>query len=194
MQPWIQESENQDYVEAIEEGKIVKVPKNYAILEGLPILRKYAPPKVQEKEKQEETPHLLFDDFRKPLKPKSQVLLELIENFHWQISKKRRELGLTRRQLAKKTGEPDYHIKMLENGILPKDDFVIVNKIQSALNLNLRKDQKDFSQSPRSLIKDEPKQEKARQKEITKERNENKSQTQDQELKNLAGSDIEIIE
>ena len=194
MQPWIPELENQDYVEAIEEGKIVKVTEEYAKLEGLPILRRYTPQKVQEKKKQEKTTYLLFDDFRKPLKPKSQVLLELIENFHWQISKKRREFGLTRRQLAQKINEPEYYIKMLENGILPKDDFVIINKIQSALNINLRKDQKDFSQSPRSLIKDEPKQEKSRQKEITKEKDENKLQTNDKELNDLTGSDVEIIE
>ena len=119
MQPWIPELENQDYVEAIEEGKIVKVTEEYAKLEGLPILRRYTPQKVQEKKKQEKTTYLLFDDFRKPLKPKSQVLLELIENFHWQISKKRREFGLTRRQLAQKINEPEYYIKMLENEFGP---------------------------------------------------------------------------
>ncbi len=152
MQQWYSESDD-GLVDAIEEGRIVRVPELYAKKEGLTILRRPRIEKqsMQKKQKQEE-PYLSFDDFRKPLKQKSQVLSELMENFHWEIKKKRRQLGITRRKIAEEIGEPEYALKLVESGILPKDDFVIINKLQDYLKLNLRKDKKDFEQSARSLI------------------------------------------
>ncbi len=174
----------EDFVDAIEEGKIVKVTEEYARLEGLPIIRRYSPViQTDKKKKQEEIPYISLDDLRKPLKPKSQVLSELVENFQWQISKKRRELGITRRQLAQKISEPEYHIKMIENGILPKDDFVIINKIQSVMNINLRRDKKDFSQPARSLLQDK----------LEKEGVDKQEKKSPQEGSFL-GSDIQIID
>ena len=152
MQQWYSESDD-GLVDAIEEGRIVRVPELYAKKEGLTILRRPRIEKqsMQKKQKQEE-PYLSFDDFRKPLRQKSQVLSELMENFHWEIKKKRRQLGITRRKIAEEIGEPEYALKLIESGILPKDDFVIINKLQDYLKLNLRKDKKDFEQSARSLI------------------------------------------
>lgn len=156
MEIWNPESDN-NLVDAIEEGKIVKVTEEYARLECLPILRKQTPKiHISKKKQKEDEPRLSFDDFRKPLNwRKSQVLSELMENFHWQISKRRRQLGLARRQLAQRINESEYHIKMIENGTLPKDDFVIINKLQIFLGINLRKDKKDFNKPARSLIKEE---------------------------------------
>ena len=71
----------------------------------------------------------------------------------------------------------------MENGVLPREDFVIVNKLQNFFNFNLRKDKKDFAQSPRSLIN--PKQ----------ENTELKADKSDSEIKTkMSGSDIELIE
>src|SRR3989338_3282633 len=157
MEPWQSTSES-NLVEAIEEGRIVKVSEDYAKREGLPILRKQQPkiPKPAQKKDSEEK-RLFIDDLRKPLKAlKSQVMTELVDNFQWEIAKKRRQLAITRKQLAASISEPEYVLKLLENGILPKDDFVIINKLQAKLNLNLRKDKKDFIQPARNLI-EEPK-------------------------------------
>ncbi len=188
MEPWHAEAQS-DLVDVIEEGKIVRVPESYAKKEGLPILRKTIIKKQPiKKRKDEEEARITFEDLRKPLNwKKSQVVAELVENFHWLITKKRKECNLTRRQLAKAIEESENNIKLIENGILPRNDFVILNKIQSVLNINLRRDKKDFSQSPRSLIIDEK--EKAG---TSKQDKLEKKDSSDKEA--LAGSDIEIIE
>ena len=151
METWNPES-GTDIVEAIEEGKIVRVTESYARIEGLTIIRKPITKKPQKKNS-EEDPRLTFEDFRKPLNwQKNQVVSELAENFQWEIAKKRKERGLTRRQFAKAIDETESNIKLLENGILPRNDFIIINKIQAFFNVNLRKDRKDFTQSPRDML------------------------------------------
>ena len=75
---------------------------------------------------------------------KNNVLKELIDNFQWEIAKARRAKNLSRLQLANVLGVPEQHIKMLENGDLPSDDFVLLTKLQNYLGINLRKDGKSF--------------------------------------------------
>jgi ribosome-binding protein aMBF1 (putative translation factor) len=141
-------------VDAIEEGKIVRVTEDYAIREGLPILRRkeisfFGSPDrraARELEKREVKRVSVFDMFRRPLHQKSNdVAASLIDNFHWVISKKRREMNITRKQLADKMGVSELDIKMIENGVLPSDDYVLINKIQQLFRINLRKDGKDFN-------------------------------------------------
>ena len=116
----------------------------------------------------------------------SQVLSELVDNFQWHIIKKRRALGLTRKRLAEKLGETENTIKLLENGVLPREDFVIINKLQNFFSFNIRKDKKDFAHSPRSLIKEQKQEDKESQ---------IKSQKSDAETKTkMLGNDIELIE
>ena len=73
------------------------------------------------------------------------MILELIPNFNWEIAKARRTKGLTRKHLGRLVNADEDSIKLLENGLLPSPDFILINKIQTALNLNLRKDKKDFN-------------------------------------------------
>jgi len=153
-------------VDAIENGKIVRVNESYAKAEGLLILRKQ---KQNSAQLQTQTTNLLrkekeeslfgIDTFRRSLKPQNQVESELIDNFHWHISTARRKRNMTRKHLAEAINEPENNIKLIENGILPSNDFILINKIQSYLKINLRKDGKDFINSPRSLIKEENKEE-----------------------------------
>ena len=154
-------------VEAIEDGKIVKVTEDYARREGLPILRKEQP-ELREPEKKEALKtfdsrnlkgmNLGMEDLRKPLNwKKSQVVMELVDNFQWIISKVRRHRGLSRKQFADNLKEEENTIKLVENGILPSEDFVLINKIQKFLQINLRKDGKDFSESPRKVLDSNPK-------------------------------------
>lgn len=178
MEPWQSASEN-ELVEAIEEGRIVKVSEDYAKREGLPILRKQQPKITKPQKKETEEKRLFIDDLRKPLNwKKSQVMAELVDNFQWEVAKKRRQLGITRKQLAASISEPEYVLKLIENGILPKDDFIIINKLQARLNLNLRKDKKDFIQPARNLL-DEQKEE---------------AREPIQENENLLGNDIQPID
>ncbi len=69
--------------------------------------------------------------------------LDLIDNFHWTIMRARRAKKISRERLAQEISESVAAIKMAEQGILPEDDYRIVNKIESFLNIRLRK--RDFS-------------------------------------------------
>jgi ribosome-binding protein aMBF1 (putative translation factor) len=156
----------ENFVEAIEEGKIVKVSESYARLEGLPIIRKPSISKIKEKLDSPELP--LPQKHKDPKSPQipdlferklnwrdDQVINELIQNFHWHISKERKRKNLSRKQLGQLVNEPEENIKMIENGILPNKDFIIVNKIQKALDLNLRKDRKDIDITMHAMLKEQ---------------------------------------
>jgi len=148
------ESVKNQLVEAIEDGRIVRVPESYALREGLPILRKKefsflgdpAKQNVIKEANKRESKFERMDTFRKPLKAKkSEVLSSLIDNFHWTIAQKRKEANISRKQLAEKTGVLENDIKLIENGILPHEDYILINKIEQIFNINLRKDGINFN-------------------------------------------------
>ena len=180
-------------VEAIEEGRIVRVSESYAKREGLPILRKSKSEqhqnknvsqdakKIIQREFRDERSKRLLDYLRKPSGWKEkQVISELIQNFNWEISRTRKARGITRKQLASLIGTDEDSIKLIENGLLPSPDFVIINKIQTALNINLRKDKQDFTKE--ATLK--------RMKEENKKDNVRPTDSKEE----LEGGDIEIIE
>lgn len=146
-----------ELVEALEEGKIVKVREEYAKREGLLILRKDFEKPIEKRylvhntrEKKEEE-RIGFDELRKPLNwRKNQVVSELIDNFQWVILQERKKRNLTRKQFAGILNVSENEMKMIENGIV--NDFVLINKIQSHFGINLRKDEKDFSASAREVL------------------------------------------
>ena len=203
-------------VEAIEEGQIVKVPEEYARKEGLLILRKSEQGSFMDnqdlrgiemsaqsaKESMEKKAEielrrqkkgvLKFDELRKPLKwRENQIIQELIENFHWHISKARKARGMNRKQLAQAINISENNLKLIENGIIPEKDFVMINKIQDFLQINLRKDGKDFNQRARMKIESEKK----IQEELKKKDEEGTiGDEMVDEVEDIIGEDIEIIE
>ncbi|MDP1696147.1 MAG: hypothetical protein Q8L29_04505 [archaeon] len=157
------------FVEAIEEGKIVKVTEDYAKREGLLIIRKqndtvvydYAPEKKETFTRKNEDKRLRKDftlnKMRKPLNYyKNNIVNDLIDNFHWEIIKARKIKNVTRKQVAQSINESEETVKMIENGILQEDNYILVNKIQSYFGINLRKDGKNFT-APLVLRKPETK-------------------------------------
>ena len=64
---------------------------------------------------------------------------DLVDNFHWIIMRARRLKKLTQEQLAKEISESVAAIKMVEQGILPEDDYRLVNKLEAFLGINLVK-------------------------------------------------------
>lgn len=132
-------------VEAIVDGKIVLISEEQAKREGYPILRRPEPvsflPSPEKLANKPVEPRGIkpLDDLRKPLKVTNNVLNELIENFHWLLQKRRKELQLTRKQVADKVGVSDYEMKLIENGILPKDDFILISKLEQFYFISLRK-------------------------------------------------------
>lgn len=135
------------FVDAIEDGKIVKVSEDYARREGLLVLRKsfgavseQGTVHKKEEEAARSRSSVVMDDFRRPLSSKaSELMKELVENFHWILSRKRKDRGLTRKKVADDIGESEENIKLIENGVLPADNFVLVNKLEGYYGVVLRR-------------------------------------------------------
>lgn len=184
-----------NYVDAIEEGKIVRVSEEYAKKENLFILKKVEPatPELSQslpgwKKRERDEKRALFDDFRKPLRyTKDPILSELIDNFHWTLLEKRKSKNITRKQLAQSLNVSEADIKIIENGVLPSRDFVLINKLEKFYGINLRKGNINYQDSFRSKAlhsETEPREQKREQDE-QKAKNQNIS---------TSGSDIEIID
>jgi ribosome-binding protein aMBF1 (putative translation factor) len=149
-----------DLVDAIEDGKIVKVTESYAKREGLMILRRqthFEPDKLKSPGQinqyiVKEDPlgrrgrePLNLDKLRRPLDyRKNNIVADLKDNFHWEISRARKARGITRKQLADALATSEEAIKMIENGVLPSNDFVLISKLEKYFGLNLRKSGGDF--------------------------------------------------
>lgn len=172
---------NESMVDAIDDGRIVRISEERARREGLPIIRRYGDEEKAVHYKKDYSQLssdksismsrtkrtsagsgiLSFEEYRRPLRTSANdVINELVSNFHWIIQKTRREKGLTRKQFALALSVPEQDVKLIENGRLPKNDFVLVNKIQDYLGINLRKDGKDFSKTAREMIEESSEEEK----------------------------------
>jgi len=64
---------------------------------------------------------------------------DLVDNFHWIVMRARRLKKLTQEQLAEEILESTSAIKMAEKGILPEDDYRLVNKLESFLGIKIVK-------------------------------------------------------
>ena len=73
------------------------------------------------------------------LKSESNPRPDLIDNFHWILMRSRRAKKLSQVQLAKELGEAEITIKTAEKGILPEDDYKLVNKFESFFGICLIK-------------------------------------------------------
>lgn len=164
------DTKEDEIVDAIENGRIVRVKESYAREEGLMILKRALSDEDKAKQnsggkfgggrkREDEYARRVYgDDLRKPLRwLQNKVVADLVPNFQWVISQARRVKNVSRKQVADAIGEPESSVKMIENGVLPKDDFVLVNKIQTYFGINLRKDKADYSGSAlRTAISSKP--------------------------------------
>jgi len=91
-----------------------------------------------EKKEQEITLREIVDRNYERKVPKSkEPRPEMIDNFHWVIMRARRMKKLTQAQLAKRIEESEAAIKMVEQGILPEDDYRLVNKLENFLKVRI---------------------------------------------------------
>ncbi|MDP3881398.1 MAG: hypothetical protein Q8Q31_00785 [Nanoarchaeota archaeon] len=191
------EYSNGQIVEAIDDGRIVRVPEKYALREGLPILRRKELSFLGTPEKQavmkdinnkERSQLDRMDALRRPLRVKNNVIASLSDNFHWHISSKRREFGWSRKQLAERINASEAEVKMIENGFLPKDDFILINKIEQVFGINLRKENvlgnKVFPSQNHNL--------RTKRKPLEKKESEENTSTEGKDVEELLGNDIEI--
>ena len=67
-------------------------------------------------------------------------LVPLIDNFHWIIMRTRRDKKMSQAQLALAIGESEIAIKMAEQGKMPEDNSRLVKRLESYLNILIRRD------------------------------------------------------
>ena len=96
--------------------------------------------KKYEKTKTEQLKEIVDRNYEIVVSKEKKLSPDLIDNFHWIIMRTRRLKKLTQEQLAKEISESIAAIKMVEKGILPEDDYRLVNKIGAFLGINLVKD------------------------------------------------------
>lgn len=68
-----------------------------------------------------------------------QVPSDIIPNFHWAIQRIRRARKISREEFARGINEQESTVRMIEQGLLPEGNYKIINKIESFLNISLRK-------------------------------------------------------
>jgi ribosome-binding protein aMBF1 (putative translation factor) len=84
----------------------------------------------------------------------SQLPSDLIPNFHWEIQRAKRIKKVTREEFAKGIGESDATIRMIEQGLLPNNDYRIIAKIENFLGVSLRKPSSGFPDTSRRYVLD----------------------------------------
>jgi ribosome-binding protein aMBF1 (putative translation factor) len=134
-------------VEVIKEGEIIRMSESQAMDEDLFVLRKVIEQEreildLSNIESSNPAPASRLEEWRAGqinLK-KNNVLADLKDNFHWEISRVRRMKNISRKQLADKVEESEESLRMIEFGELPSDDFVLISKIERILGVNLRKE------------------------------------------------------
>ena len=134
-------------VEVIKEGEIIRMSESQAMDEDLFVLRRVIEQEreildLSNIESSKPAPASRLKEWRAGhinLK-KNNVLGDLKDNFHWEISRVRRMKNISRKQLAEKVEESEESLRMIEFGELPSDDFVLVSKIERILGIDLRKE------------------------------------------------------
>jgi len=128
------------FVEALEEGKIVRVSREYALREGLIVVKKKhndlgfsAYPEEAQALGQSRNV-----EAQKPYYLKNDVLAGLKENFNWELQKQRKLRNLTRRQLANLSSVSEQDIITLERGQIPQN-LIALSKLETFYNISLRK-------------------------------------------------------
>ncbi len=147
-------------LDAISPKGIVKVCEICAEMENMPVFRRPTTFQLKESEKK---PRILYplETEKKPEEAKIETTLkeivdrkyerrisqekklssDLVDNFHWIVMRARRLKKLTQEQLAEEISESTAAIKMAEKGILPEDDYRLVNKLESFLGIKIIRDE-----------------------------------------------------
>ena len=149
--------------DAISNEGLVKICERCSIEEHIPIIKRPTTFQLKEAERKQTFYERASSSLNKPLekenpeKKEQEVTLreivdrnyeqkvskdisprpEMIHNFHWIIMRSRRMKKLTQAQLAKEIAESEAAIKMAEQGILPEDDYKLVNKLENYLDVKI---------------------------------------------------------
>lgn len=142
--------------DAISERGVVKICGDCNAIEHFPIIRKATDTQIAESQRQKSVREMLTGASKSKLlagremslrelvdrnmkERKEKLPSDLIDNFNWNIQRIRRARKITREQFSKGIGESEATVRMIESGILPNNDYKIINKIESYLGISLRK-------------------------------------------------------
>ena len=161
--------------DAIYENEMVKVCEKCSITENIPVVRKPSTSQLREseksysvyqrmkilagldkKEKKAEATSMLEQIRELEKHPELEVPEEkpfnLVENFHWQIARARRNKGLSQRQLGWALGESEAAIKMVERGELPEESGMLIKKLEQFFQIKLKeKTEQELEEEKRKL-------------------------------------------
>lgn len=79
----------------------------------------------------------------------------LIDNFHWIITRERRFKKLSQKQFAAEIGEPESAIVLAERGFIPAGSRMFIQKIEEALRIRISKSPVEKEMSPFEKIQKE---------------------------------------
>ena len=122
-----------------------KQPRIYDVLSSIREQRKELRKESEKKDEENKTETTLREivdkNYERMVSEEKKPRLDLIDNFHWIIMRVRRLKKITQEQLAKEISESTAAIKMAEKGILPEDDYRLVNKLESFLGIKIVKNE-----------------------------------------------------
>jgi len=146
--------------DAIYNNETVKVCERCSILENIPLIKKPTTSQLRESESSQgiykrlrrmagledpvEKQESVLEQIRKLEehpeleKPEEKKPFNLIDNFHWQVARARRNRGLSHRQLGWALGESETAIKMIEKSELPEDAEKLIKKLEQFFQIKLR--------------------------------------------------------
>jgi ribosome-binding protein aMBF1 (putative translation factor) len=141
---------------AISERGIVPICADCNAIEKLPLIKKPSETQIEDSKRQKSVRDMLTGMNRGKLLAGKEVSLrelvdrnlkerkeklpsDLVENFNWTIQRIRRNRKITREQFSKGIGESEATVRMIEQGVLPNNDYKIISKIESYLGVSLRK-------------------------------------------------------
>lgn len=144
--------------DAISMGGIVKICNECLVEEKLPIIKKPIDANVVESPRSQSVKERLTEMNKSKLVKKHEVTLRelidknfkartnqpdlnLIDNFHWVIQRARRSRRIPRGEFARVVGVTEEKIKLVEQGILPENNYQIISKIEDYFGIKLRKNE-----------------------------------------------------
>ena len=162
--------------DAVFELRMSKLCERCSIIENIPIIKKPNSEQLKESEtvrvsdrmrdisglKEPEKPDTFFKedklselDNNPELELPEKENINLIDNYHWVVTKQRRNRGLSQRQLAESIGESEMVIQMIEKAKLPENSKNIINKLEQLFQIDIRKVKKEIPQNVEPILVNE---------------------------------------
>jgi ribosome-binding protein aMBF1 (putative translation factor) len=196
--------------DAIYENDLVKVCERCAVTENIPVLRRPSTSQLKAAERSEgvyqrlkrisgrdekERSHKSILDEIKKLdehpeleKPDKNKPFNLIDNFHWHVTRARRNRGLSQKQLAWALGESETAVKIMERGELPEEPEKLIRKMEQFFQIHL------IERSPEEIERERIKREEKNKPEVEIEPIQAISQEEIEEEDLVQGSRVDIGE